>query len=111
MLSVSQATRIFVALGPVDMRKSYNGLYAHIQAVLREDPLSGHLFVYTNRLRNRVKLVWFDGSGLWVCAKRLERGTFGWPAGEGTSRCLRPEELQLLLHGIEGTPRRHWYRV
>jgi len=79
--------------------------------VLREDPLSGHLFVYSNRLRNRVKVVWFDGSGLWVCAKRLERGTFGWPAGEGTSRCLRSEELQLLLHGIEGTPRRHWYRV
>jgi transposase len=111
MLSVSPATRIFVALSPVDMRKSFNGLYAHIQTVLQQDPLSGHLFIYTNRLRNRVKLVWFDGSGLWVCAKRLERGSFGWPAGEGTSRCLRPEELQLLLHGIEGTPRRHWYRV
>lgn len=111
MLSVSPATRIFVALSPVDMRKSFNGLYAHIQVVLQQDPLSGHLFVYTNRLRNRVKVVWFDGSGLWVCAKRLERGSFGWPSGEGTSRCLRPEELQLLLHGIEGTPRRHWYRI
>jgi transposase len=111
MLSVSPATRIFVALNPVDMRKSFNGLYAHIRAVLEQDPLSGHLFVYTNRLRNRVKVVWFDGSGLWVCAKRLERGSFGWPAGDGLSRCLRPEELQLLLHGIEGTPRRHWYRV
>lgn len=111
MLSVSPATRIFVALNPVDMRKSFNGLYAHIQVVLQEDPLSGHLFIYTNRLRNRVKVVWFDGSGLWVCAKRLERGSFGWPAGEGLSRCLRPEELQLLLHGIEGTPRRHWHRV
>ena len=111
MLSVSPATRIFVAVNPVDMRKSFNGLHAHIQAVLGEDPLSGHLFVYTNRLRNRVKLVWFDGSGLWVCAKRLERGTFGWPLGEGASRSLRPEELELLLHGIEGTPRRHWHRV
>ncbi len=111
MLSVSPATRIFVALSPVDMRKSFNGLYAHIQTVLQQDPLSGHLFIYTNRLRNRVKLVWFDGSGLWICAKRLERGSFGWPAGEGTSRCLRPEELQLLLHGIEGTPRRRWYRL
>ena len=111
MLSVSPATRIFVALNPVDMRKSFNGLYAHIQVVLEQDPLSGHLFVYANRLRNRVKVVYFDGSGLWVCAKRLERGSFGWPAGEGLSRCLRPEELQLLLHGIEGKPRRHWYRV
>jgi transposase len=70
VLSVSPATRIFVALSPVDMRKSFNGLYAHIQAVLREDPLSGHLFVYSNRLRNRVKVVWFDGSGLWVCANQ-----------------------------------------
>ena len=111
MLSVSPATRIFVAVNPVDMRKSFNGLHAHIQAVLRQDPLSGHLFVYTNRLRNRVKLVWFDGSGLWVCAKRLERGTFGWPRGEGAHRSLRPEELQLLLHGMEGTTRRHWHRV
>jgi transposase len=110
MLSLSPATRIFVALEPVDMRKSFNGLYAHVQAVLQEDPLSGHIFVYTNRLRNRIKLVYWDGSGLWISAKRLEKGTFGWPVGHGASVCLRPEELQLLLHGIEGRPRRHWYR-
>ena len=79
--------------------------------MLGENPISGHLFVFTNRLRNRVKILYWDGSGLWVCAKRLERGTFGWPAGEGASRCLRPEELQLLLHGIEGKPRRFWYRT
>jgi transposase len=111
MLSVSRATRIFVALNPVDMRKSFNGLYAYVQTVLGQDPLTGHLFVFTNRLKNRVKVIYWDGSGLWVCAKRLERSSFGWPAGEGVSCCLRPEELQLLLHGIEGTPRRHWYRT
>lgn len=111
MLSFSPATRIFVALNPVDMRKSFNGLYAHVQAVLEQDPRSGHLFVYTNRLKNRVKILLWDGSGLWVCAKRLERSSFAWPCGEGVSRCIRPEELQLLLHGIEGTPRRHWYRT
>ena len=110
MLSLSPATRVFVALAPVDMRKSFNGLSAHVQAVLRQDPLSGHVFVYTNRLRNRVKLVYWDGSGLWVCAKRLERGRFGWPSGDGASRCLRPEELTLLLHGLEGQSRPHWYR-
>jgi transposase len=110
VLSVSPATRIFVALEPVDMRKSFNGLYAHVQAVLQEDPTSGHIFLYTNRLRNRLKLVYFDGSGLWVCAKRLEKGTFAWPTGDGVSSCLRPEELQLLLHGIEGRPRARWYR-
>lgn len=111
MLSLSPATRIFVTRDPVDMRKSFNGLYAHVQAVLGQDPLTGHLFVFTNRLRNRVKLMYWDGSGLWVCAKRLERGTFGWPSGDGPSCCLRPEELPLLLHGIEGRPRQHWYRT
>lgn len=110
MLSISPATRVFVALSPVDMRQSYNGLYARVQTVLEKDPLSGHLFVFTNRMRNRLKILYWDGSGLWVCAKRLERGTFGWPEGKGSSLCIRPEELQLLLHGIEGRPRRHWYR-
>ena len=111
MLSISPATRVFVALGPVDMRKSFNGLYAQVHTVFQQDPTSGHLFVFTNRLKNRVKVLFWDGSGLWVCAKRLEGGSFGWPVGEGAGCCLRPEELQLLLHGIEGKPRRHWYRT
>lgn len=110
MFSLSPATRVFVALTPVDMRKSFNGLYAYVQSALGQDPLTGHLFVFTNRTKNRLKLLFFDGSGLWVCAKRLEKGAFGWPAGEGASLCLRPEELQLLLHGIDGKPRRRWYR-
>jgi transposase len=110
MLSLSPATRIFVALEPVDMRRSFNGLSAAVETVLAQDPLSGHVFLFTNRLRNRVKLVYWDGSGLWVCAKRLERGRFGWPTGDGASRTLRPEELTLLLHGLEGQSRAHWYR-
>ena len=110
MLSLSPATRIFVALQPMDMRAGFNRLYAHVQAKLNQDPLSGHLFVFTNRLRNRVKILYFDGSGLWVCAKRLERGSFGWPSGEESVRGLRPEELQVLLHGLEATPRRNWFR-
>jgi transposase len=110
VLSISPATRVFVALNPVDMRLGFNGLYALTQTVLNQQVLSGHLFVFTNKRHNRIRLLFWDGSGLWLCAKRLERGSFGWPAGEGVSCCLRPEELQLLLHGIEGTPRRHWYR-
>jgi transposase len=110
MLSLSPATRVFVALAPVDMRKSFNGLYTYAQEVLQQSPTSGHLFVFTNKLRNRLKILFWDGSGLWVCAKRLEKGTFAWPKGEGSNHCLRPEELQLLLHGLEGTPRAHWYR-
>ena len=110
MLSLSPATRVFVALAPVDMRKSFNGLYTYAQEVLQQSPTSGHLFVFTNKLRNRLKILFWDGSGLWVCAKRLEQGTFAWPKGDGPSRGLRPEELQLLMHGLEGTPRAHWYR-
>jgi len=111
MLSLSTATRIFVALEPVDMRQNFNGLYARVQSVLQQDPLAGHFFVFTNRSRTRLRLLVWDGSGLWVCTKRLEKGTFGWPTGEGPSRCLRPEELNLLIHGWEGTPRRQWYRA
>ena len=110
MLSLSPATRVFVALAPVDLRKSFNGLYTYAQEVLQQSPTSGHLFVFTNKLRNRLKILFWDGSGLWVCAKRLEKGTFAWPKGDGTSQCLRAEELQLLIHGLEGTPRAHWYR-
>ncbi len=111
MLSLSTATRVFVALEPVDLRQSFNGLYARVQSVLQEEPTSGHWFVFTNQRRNRVKILFWDGSGIWICAKRLEQGTFGWPKGEGQSQRLRPEELTLLLHGLESTSRRPWYRV
>jgi transposase len=93
------------------MRLGFNGLCALVQTALHQEILTGHLFVFTNKRRNRIRILFWDGSGLWLCAKRLEKGTFGWPAGEGTSLCLRPEELQLLLHGLEATPRRHWYRT
>jgi transposase len=68
MLSLSTATRVFVALEPVDMRQSFNGLYARVQSVLQQEPTSGHWFVFTNRSRNRLKILLWDGSGLWVCA-------------------------------------------
>ena len=110
MLSLSPATRLFVAFEPVDMRAGFNRLYALVETRLYQPPLSGHLFVFTNRLRNRVKILYFDGSGLWVCAQRLERGTLGWPSGAGCSRTIRPEELSVLLHGLEAKSRRHWFR-
>jgi transposase len=110
MLSVSAATRVFVALAPTDLRQSFNGLYAAVQQKLKEDPLSGHLFVFTNRNRNRVKVLYWDGSGLWVCAKRLERGRFTWPQGPGLSATLRGEELTALLSGLEVRDKAGWYR-
>ena len=75
MLTLSTATRIFVALHPVDLRQSFNGLYARVQTVLQQEPTSGHWFVFTNRRRNRLKILFWDGSGLVLCTKRLEQGT------------------------------------
>ena len=111
MLSLSPATRVFLALAPIDGRKSFNGLYTLVRDTLQQDPTSGFMFVFLNKSRNRLKILFWDGSGLILCTKRLERGTFAPPRGEGVSRCLRPEELQLLVHGVEGSPRPRWYRT
>lgn len=110
MLNLSAATRVFVATAPVDLRGSFNRLFALTQAVLQQDPLSGHWFVFANRQRNRVKILFWDGSGLWVCAKRLERGRFTWPDPEGPSANLRGEELSALLAGLEVQAKTNWYR-
>ena len=110
MLNLSAATRVFVAVQPVDLRRSFNGLFACVQQQLRLDPLSGHLFVFTNRSRNRLKVLVWDGSGLWVCAKRLERGRFAWPQVDAAVATLRSEELIALTSGLEVRSRRDWYR-
>jgi transposase len=111
MLSLSPATRIFVALPPVDLRQSFNGLYTWVKTVLGEEPTSGHWFVFLNRRRNRLKILTYDGSGLWLLNKRLDKGTFARVTGEGHSQCLRPEELTLLIHGLEKASQRAWHRV
>jgi transposase len=81
---------------------------------LELEPLSGHVFLFSNAQRNRLKLIYWDGSGLWVCAKRLERGCFRWPAAEAgqTKITLSHEEMALLLGGIDlaGSRRRAWFR-
>ena len=110
MLNFSSATRVFVATQPVDLRGSFNRLFALTQAVLQQDPLSGHWFVFTNRSRNRLKILFWDGSGLWVCAKRLERGRFSWPTDDEHCARLRGEELSALLAGLEVQAKRDWYR-
>ena len=97
------------------MRKSFEGLYGLVRDRLLCDPLSGHLFLFTNAQRNRLKLLFYDGSGLWVCAKRLDRGRFRWPDSDHESAkvVLTPEELALLLGGIDlkQSERRRWHRV
>jgi transposase len=74
MLPVGPATRIFLAAGATDLRKSFEGLSDLVSHTLAQDPLSGHLFVFVNRKKNRIKLLYADGSGLWLCAKRLHGG-------------------------------------
>jgi transposase len=111
MLSLSPATRVFLATQPIDGRKSFNGLSVLVKESLEQEPTSGFLFVFINRARNRLKVLFWDGSGLVLCTKRLEGGRFAVPWGPGASQCLRPEELALLMHGMEGTSRRRWHRV
>ncbi len=114
MFGVGAATRIYLALGGTDMRKGFNGLYGLVRDQLLCDPLSGHLFLFTNAQRNRLKILFFDGSGLWVAAKRLERGRFYWPdSGDVEGKVqLSQEEFAMLLGGIdlEQARRRRWYR-
>lgn len=110
MLTCSTATRVFIAIAPVDLRASFNKLFALTQSVLQQDPLSGHWFVFTNRERNRLKVLFWDGSGLWVCAKRLEQGRFSWPQSAEASRQMRSEELLALVTGLEVQAKAHWYR-
>jgi transposase len=110
LLALTPATRIFVAVVPVDLRRSFDGLTAHVEAVLQQEVVEGGLFVFTNRRRNRVRLLWWDGSGLWIATKRLEGGTLHWPAGEGAAVSFRAEQLSALISGLEVTERAGWYR-
>jgi transposase len=114
MFGLGPATKIYVAAEAVDMRKGFEGLYGLVRDHLGQDPLSGHLFLFTNRTRTRLKALVWDGSGLWVCAKRLEKGRFCWPAAKEKqhSVTMRAEELAMLVNGLDlkQTQPRNWYR-
>jgi len=114
MFGWGPATRIYLAAGATDMRKGFEGLYGLARDRLAAEPLSGHVFVFSNARRNRLKLLFWDGSGLWICSKRLEKGCFGWPEAEAgqTRVALSHEELALLVGGIDlvATRKRRWFR-
>jgi transposase len=114
VFGVGPATRIYLAAGTTDMRKGFEGLYGFVRDRLECEPVSGHLFLFCNQRRNRLKVLFWDGSGLWVCAKKLAKGRFRWPeprAGE-VKIVLSHEELAMLLGGIDLRQARHrrWYR-
>ena len=114
MLSFPGSVRIYLAVEPVDMRKSFNGLFAVATESLKEDPMDGGLFVFSNKRRNRLKILFWDGTGLWVLGKRLEKGGFTWPKGADAKNGklhLKNEALALLVGGIDlkDGMRKAWY--
>jgi transposase len=114
MLSFSGALKVWVALEPVDLRKSFCGLEGLVHERLGEDLRAGALFVFTNRRHNRLKILYFDGTGLWLLIKRLEQWTFSWPQAGDLQKVklkLAPEALAMLTDGIDlrGARLRPWY--
>ena len=101
MISLPAGTQIWIAAGVTDLRRGFTGLSGMVQTVLHENPFSGHLFLFRGRRGDLIKMLWFDGDGLCLFAKRLERGRFVWPqAGSGTVSLTRAE-LAMLLEGID----------
>lgn len=109
----TRGLRVCLAVEPVDLRRGFEGLALMVRGSLQEDERSSQLFVFTNRRHDRVRLLYWDGTGTWILTKRLETGTFAWPKipdGESKLR-LRPEALEMLLSGIDlkGARLRPWY--
>jgi transposase len=114
MLSFPGSLKVFVAVETCDMRKGFNGLHALVTERLGEDLKTGALFVFSNRRHTRIKILCWDGTGLWVLTKRLERGTFSWPKDiepEKTKLALSPQALAMLTDGVDlrGGKLRPWY--
>lgn len=101
MISLPAGTRIWIAAGVTDMRRGFHGLSAHVQTVLEQQPLSGHVFVFRGRRGDILKVLWFDGDGLCLFAKRLERGRFIWPQASSGTVSLSRAQLSMLLEGID----------
>ena len=101
VISLPAGTRIWIAAGVTDMRRGFHGLSAQVQTVLEQQPLSGHVFVFRGRRGDILKVLWFDGDGLCLLAKRLERGRFVWPQAASGTVSLSRAQLSMLLEGID----------
>jgi len=113
MLAFPVGFKIHLAIAAVDMRKGFNGLWTEVEQRLRMDPRQGAVYAFSNRHRDRIKLLYWDGSGVWVLAKRLEKGRYTWPVatvpGE-LQQPVSPELLTMILAGIDlqKTRRKNW---
>jgi transposase len=101
MIALPANTRIWIVAGITDMRRGFTGLSAIVQTALEENPLSGHVFVFRGRRGDLIKMLWFDGDGLCLFAKRLERGRFIWPKVENGTVSLTRAQLSMLCEGID----------
>jgi transposase len=101
MIGLPSGTRIWIVAGITDMRCGFQGLSAKVHTVLEENPLGGHVFIFRGRRGDQVKLLWATEDGLWLLAKRLERGRFIWPQADGGKVCLSSAQLSMLLEGID----------
>jgi transposase len=109
MIALPSHTQIWIAAGVTDLRRGFDGLSALIQTKLEKSPLSGQVFIFRGRRGDLVKLIWFDGDGLCLFQKRLERGRFIWPQATEGSVSLTRAQLSMLLEGIDWRrPERTW---
>ena len=101
MIGLPSGTQVWIAAGITDLRKGFDGLAAQVQGTLSRDPFAGHLFVFRGRRGDMIKVLWWDGDGLCLLAKRLERGRFVWPRAESGAIHLSAAQLSMLLEGID----------
>ena len=99
MITLAAATRVWLAVGRTDMRKGFDGLSSLVQEKLAQDPFCGHLFVFRGRRGDLLKVLWYDGQGLCLLAKRLEKGRFVWPSPADGKVAISPAQLGMLLEG------------
>ena len=101
MLTLPSSVRVFLCLTPVDMRRSFDGLAALAEQNVRESPLSGHLFVFRGKRGDRLKMLYWDRDGYALWYKRLEAGTFRFPADAADAKEIAAADLALLLDGVD----------
>src|SRR5262245_66548205 len=101
MIALPTGTHIWIAAGVTDLRRGFTGLSGTVQTVLEQNPFSGHVFVFRGRRGDLIKLLWWDGDGLCLFAKRLERGRFIWPKTDSGTVSLTRAQLSMLLEGID----------